>query len=101
MIQSSIAEANVNKAKDFSKYVSAKIFPIVFKPNSIIKIHKMMLTTFCDINAFTYAPLINRIENSKRFISIDIVSKTYISVSFFNLPPQVISYGINFTIMLK
>ena len=84
-------KAKVKRAKNFSKLVLAMIFPIVFKPNSTKKAHKVIFTAFIEISSLMYFPFINRIENSKRLMMIEMLSKTYISVSFFSLPPQVIS----------
>ena len=42
IIQIRIEKAKVNKAKNFSKLVLAKIFPMVFNPNTTRKIHKVI-----------------------------------------------------------
>lgn len=82
-------ETNVSIAKNFSKFVWAMMFPTVFNANRTKNIHKNIFTIFSGIKFFKYSPFIKRIEHKRRLIAIEIDSKTYISESFFNLPPQV------------
>ena len=78
IIQIRIEETRVNKAKDFSKYVFAIMFPIVFNPKSIRNIHRVIFTILKEITCFIYPPLISRFNPRKMLIVIDIISKTYI-----------------------
>jgi hypothetical protein len=94
-------KVSVSIAKNFSKVVLAITFPIVFNPKTIRKNHKEIFTILVDMTSLIYFPLIRRIAYKKRLIITEIVSKAYISLSFSNLPPHVISYGTIFNIMLK
>lgn len=99
MIQISIEAASVSIPKNFSNVVSARIFPIVFNPKSTKNIHNTTFTTFGGKISFMYFPFTRRMKHKKRLIRMEMISKTYISWSDFNLPPQVISYEINFSTM--
>ena len=81
----------VTIARIFSKSVFAKIFPIVFKPNRIRNTHKMIFITFIGMKAGSRSSFINKTKPRKILNIIEIVSNTYISESFSNLPPHVIS----------
>ena len=91
----------VTIARLFSISVFEKMFPIVFKLNRIRNAHKMIFTTFIGMNAGSRSPFIITTEPRNILIIIEITSNTYISASFFNLPPQVISYGITLVNMVK
>ena len=52
-------KTSVNKLKLFSKRVSAKIFPKVFNPKIKRKTHKMIFTTFVEINFETNLPFMS------------------------------------------
>jgi hypothetical protein len=83
-----IADSPVNNANSFSKFVFAKMFPKVFRTNSPKNIHKIILTVLIENLNFTKFPFINKIQDKNTFMSIEIVSNTYISLSFVSLPPQ-------------
>ena len=80
----------VTIARIFSKSVFAKTFPIVFKPNRIRNTHKMIFTTFIGMKAGSRSSFISKTKPGKILNIMEIVSNTYISESFFNLPPHVI-----------
>ncbi|MDG1351277.1 MAG: hypothetical protein P8P80_09305 [Crocinitomicaceae bacterium] len=77
--------------KLFSKIVSEKIFPSVFRLKTAKKIHKMVLTTLRGIDDNIYSPFINNVNPSITLIIIDTPSNIYISESSLSLPPQVTS----------
>lgn len=84
------AKINVNTAKNFSKFVFANIFPIVFRMKSMRKHHNTMFIVFFVNIGFTKFAFIDKIKIKNKFIIIEIVSKAYISISVVSLPPQAI-----------
>jgi len=95
------AKTKVTIAKNFSKFVFANIFPIVFRRNSIRKHHsKLFIVLFVNIG-FTKLAFMDKIKIKNKFIIIEIVSKAYISISVVSLPPQAILYGIIFAKIQK
>ena len=78
IFQVNIADRHVNNAKNFSKFVFAKMFPNVFKTNSPKKIHKIISIVLIENLNFTKLPFINKIQDKNTFMSIEIVSNTYI-----------------------
>jgi hypothetical protein len=91
IFQINIADRPVNIAKNFSKKVFAKMFPIVFRIKMAKKIHNIIFTTWFENLYLTRLPFINKTQDKNTFIRIEMLSKTYISVSFVSLPPQAIS----------
>lgn len=85
-----MADSPVNRANNFSKFVLAKRFPTVFSINSAKKIHRIKFTVLLGNLNCTNSPFINRSQERNKFISIEILSNTYISLSFVSLPPQAI-----------
>lgn len=75
-------------AKNCSKTVLAKMFPMVFKIKTAKKIQRMILMVRLENLNFIKFPFINSIQDRNRFIRIEMDSKTYISLSFVSLPPQ-------------
>jgi hypothetical protein len=81
----------VKIAKYFSKLVLENTLPIVFRTKIVKKTHKIIVTVFFPKKKRTYSPFCKRTKMKNEFIKIESVSKTYISSTVFNLPPQVIS----------
>lgn len=75
------------------------MFPTVFNTKIPKKIHRIVFIVLSVNLNFTRLPFIDKIQAKNKFIRIEIVSKTYISLSFESLPPQAILYGINFMII--
>ena len=71
--------------------VAQKMFPIVFRIKMEKKIHNIIFTALFENLYLTRLPFIDITQDKNTLIRIEIVSKTYISVSFVSLPPQVIS----------
>ena len=91
IISNKMEKKPVRKANCFSKRVFAKIFPIVFNIKIAKKTHKITCTTLFGNLYVTKLPFMNNTQHNNALIRIEIVSNTYISVSFVSLPPQVIS----------
>jgi hypothetical protein len=83
-----MANSAVNMAKNFSKFDFAKILPTVFRINSPKKNHKITFIVLVENLNFTKSIFIKRIHDKNTFISIEILSKTYISLSVVSWPPQ-------------
>tara|TARA_Y100000385_G_C13069723_1_gene628448 strand:- start:479 stop:745 length:267 start_codon:yes stop_codon:yes gene_type:complete len=81
----------VKRLRLFSKRVSAKRFPTVFNPKRARKIHKMTFTALGGMGIKRYSPLTSSANPRSRLASMEVLSNTYISESFFNLPPHVTS----------
>lgn len=85
-----MADSPVSNAKNFSKFVFAKIFPMVLSTKSTKKIHKITFCVLFETLNLVRLTFISNIHERNRFIKIEIDSKIYISVSFVSLPPQAI-----------
>jgi hypothetical protein len=82
--------------KYFSNRVFAKRLATVFIENMEKNTHSMIFSTLVGRKLSKYPALNNKMMIKKPFTRMEMDSKTYISLSFFNLPPQVILYGITF-----
>ena len=99
IVQINTADSPVKIANSFSKFVFAKKLANVLSTKSPKKIHKMRLRVLFGNLNFTKSPFITKSHDKNTLIRIEILSKTYISLSFVSLPPQAMLYGISLVMM--
>lgn len=87
---------SVRRVRPFSKVVFENTLPMVFSTKSAKKIHRIMEILFFAKKDFIKDAFCKRTKMKNELITIDKISKRYISASVFNLPPQTISYGTIF-----
>lgn len=72
----------------FSKLLIAKRFPIVFRANKKVIIHKIIVMILGDILNFQKPDFTKTTNIKNKFIKTEATSNLSISSSVFNLPPQ-------------
>jgi len=89
----SYAKIPVKITKNLLKGVFAKIFPIVFRKNSINKIHNAITAALINFGNITFSDLINTIKKHNAIIKNEIISKTNNCSLVSILPPHRKSTG--------
>lgn len=75
----------------FSKLFIANKLPIVFNANKTNIIHNITFINLLDLHSFICLCFVIETNKNNAFRAIDTPSKTNISLSFCNLPPQAIA----------